>query len=377
MLLLFSDSKVVKKKLMKRTSNRKTTSEVSASKRRFLAGAAAATATIAVSEQLGARTHSGTLRILSWRDYTGKSVLANFTTSSGIAVSADFYDDSDEMFRTVGKADDRYDLVIASYDYVEEMIGNGLLGPLDHGKLPNIRNLYPVFRDARFDPGRRYSMPYLWGTQGICYRKSAMRAIPDSWGVLLDSDIHSGRIALPGPDTLGLALKYLGYSYNSVDPDQLEAAGALLIRQKSRVKAFVGTNGLELLANGDVDLTVGWNNEVAGLMEEDDDIGYRVPTEGGLLWQDCICIPRAAANPSGAHKLINFALEAEVGAAIAKNFWYATPNRAAVELLPETYRKDHTVFPGMKIIERCEPAVNLGEAGTRLRDKTWQKVRDA
>jgi spermidine/putrescine transport system substrate-binding protein len=362
---------------MNKSRNRSATPEVSTNRRRFLAGAAAATAAISVTQQAGAQADDGTLRLYSWRDYTGKSTLQDFTAESGISASADFYDSSDEMFRTISRGADRYDLLIASYDYVEEMIGNRLLLPLDHSKIPNIENLFPVFRDARFDPGLRYSMPYLWGTQGICYRKSAVNVVPDSWGILLDSNAHSGRIALPGRDTIGLALKYLGYSYNSVDPDQLAAAGALLIRQKPHVRSFFGSNAIELLANGDVDLTVGWNNEVLGLMEQDDDIGYRVPTEGGLLWQDCLCIPSTAANPAGAHKLINYALEADTGASIARNFWYATPNRAAVALLPDGYRTDPVVFPGMDIIKRCEPALNLGKAGTILRDQTWLKVSEA
>jgi spermidine/putrescine transport system substrate-binding protein len=362
---------------MKRSRNHSTAPEVSAARRRFLAGSVAATATVSFAKQLGAQTGNGSLRLYSWPDYTGSSTLADFTASSGISVSADFYESSDEMLRTISGADHRYDIIIASYDYIEEMIGKGLLLPLDHSKIPNIANLYPVFNDAVFDPGRRYSMPFLWGTQGICFRRSAVSAIPESWGILLDSDAYSGRIALPGPDTLGLALKYLGYSYNSVDPGELEAAGALLIRQKSHVKAFVGPDGIELLANGDVDLAVSWNTEALRLMEEDDDIDYRVPTEGGLLWQDCVCIPHSSSNPSGAHKLINYALEAEVGAAIAEYLWYATPNRAAVALLPEGYREDHTIFPGMEIIKRCEPALNLGEAGTRLRDQIWQRVSEA
>ena len=91
----------------------------------------------------------------------------------------------------------------------------------------------------------------------------------------------------------------------------------------------------------------------------------------------CLCIPRAASNPDGAHKLIDYALEAEMAAAIAEEFWYATPNRAAVALLPEDYREDHVIFPGMDIIERCEPALNLGAAGTRLRNQIWQKVSEA
>jgi len=359
---------------MKKPAGRRTATSVSAERRRFITGAVAATAAATVAAPSSAKTGDGSLRLYSWRDYTGKAILAEFIASTGISVSASFYDNSDEMFRNISGAEHQFDILIASYDYVEHLIANRLLQPLDHSKIPNITNLFPVFSDAKFDPGHRYSIPYLWGTQGICFRKSAMRATPVSLEMLLDSDVHSGRIALPGVDTVGLALKYLGYSYNSVDPDELEAAGALLIRQKPHVKSFEATNGIELLANGDVDLAVGWNTEVFGPMQGDDDIDYRVPIEGGLLWQDCLCIPNSAANPGDAHTLINYALKADVGAAIAENFWYATPNQAALALLPDAYRNDPTVFPGMKIIERCEPALSLGKAGTRLREQVWKKV---
>lgn len=350
---------------------------VSLGRRRFLTDAVAATAAMSVARQSGAQSGAGSLRLYSWRDYTGKSVLAEFMASTGISVSARFYDHSDEMFRNISSAEHQFDILIASYDYVEHLIANRLLLPLDHSKIPNIDNLFPAFRNAKFDPGHRHSVPYLWGTQGICFRKSAMRTTPDSWGILLDSDAHSGRIALPGIDTVGLALKYLGYSYNSVDPGELQAAGKLLIRQKPHVKSFDATNGIELLAKGEVDLAVGWNTEVFGPMQENNDIDYRVPNEGGMLWQDCLCIPHPASNPSGAHILINYALKAEVGAAIAENFWYATPNRAAVALLPDAYRNDPTIFPGMEIIKRCEPALSLGKAGTRLREQVWKKVTES
>ncbi len=364
-------------KLMKRKIEPDGTTEVSASRRRMLAGAVAATAAFSMSPRVGAQSGNGSLRLYSWPDYTGGSALDDFTASSGISASADIYSSGEEMLRNISSADNRFDLVIASYDYVERMIGDGLLLPIDHSKIPNAGNLLSVFRDARFDPGRRYSMPYLWGTQGICFRKSAVSAIPESWGALLDSDEHSGRIALPGRDTIGLALKYLGHWYNSVDPAQLKAAGELLIRQKPHVRSFFGDSALELLAKGDIDLTVGWSSEVVQLMAEDDDIGYRVPVEGGLLWQDCLCIPRSAANPDGAHKLINFALGAEAGATIAQDYWYSTPNRAALALLPEGYWDDPVIFPGMDIAVRCEAALNLGRKGTQLRDRTWQAVVDA
>ncbi len=147
---------------MKQPRNRGTTPEVSETRRRFLAGSVAATATVSFAKQLEAQTDNGSLRLYSWPDYTGSTTLADFSASNGISVSADFYDNSDEMLRTISGEDHRYDLIIASYDYIEEMIAKGLLLPLDHSQTPNIANLYPVFNDAIFDPGRRYSMPFLW-----------------------------------------------------------------------------------------------------------------------------------------------------------------------------------------------------------------------
>ena len=345
-------------------------------RRQFLARTTAA-ASVILFGQADAQAGDNSLRLYSWPDYLGSVALEDFSTLTGISVSADFYKDSDEVLSTIGNSDNQYDIVIASYDYIEEMIGADLLMPLDHSQIPNTANLFPVFSDASFDPGRQYSIPFVWGTQGICYRKSAVDSAPRSWDILLNSDAHSGRMALPGPDTLGLALKYLGYSYNSVNPTELEAAGELVIRQKPHVKPFSGAEGIELLANGEVDVTVGWSSEILGLMEDDDDIDYRVPDEGSLLWQDCLCIPNSSTNSSGAHTLINHTLDANVSAAIADYLWYATPNQAALELMPREYREDHVVFPGMDIIERCEAALNLGEEGTRLRDETWQKVLES
>lgn len=336
-----------------------------------------AATSVALSEEIGAQESDAPLRLYSWPDYIDDISLADFSTQSGISISVDTYDSGDEMLNTIASTENQYDIVIAAYDYIEEMIAENFLLPLDHREIPNSDNLFPVFADATFDPGRRFTMPFLWGTQGICYRKSAVTKTPDSWSILFESEAHSGRIAIPGPDTLGLALKYLGYSYNSVNADELEAAGEIIIQQKPHVRSLSPSDGIELLANGDVDVAVGWNSEIIELMKDDDDIDYRVPNEGSLLWQDCMCILRTTPNASKAHLLLNYALDAEVAATTAEKFWYATPNEAALKLLPAAYREDHVIFPGMEIIKRCESALNLGEAGTRLRDQVWKKVSEA
>jgi len=76
-----------------------------------------------------------------------------------------------------------------------------------------------------------------------------------------------------------------------------------------------------------------WNGDILQAMDEDDDIGFVVPKEGGLLWEDCLCIPKGGENIENAHVLINHLLGAEVGAEIADYIYYASPNKAAIALM--------------------------------------------
>ena len=134
---------------------------------------------------------------------------------------------------------------------------------------------------------------------------------------------------------IGMALKYLGYSMNTTRTGaQIDEAVELLIRAKSNIKTFAPDNGQDLLLSGEVDLTMEWNGDILQVMEEDDEISYVVPKEGGLLWQDCLSIPaNGAPNPENAHAFINFIHDAEVNAAIAEYIYYATANAAAKELM--------------------------------------------
>jgi spermidine/putrescine transport system substrate-binding protein len=213
--------------------------------------------------------------------------------------------------------------------------------------------------------------------QGIGYRKSAVSAPPDSWNVLFESAEYSGRIALLSEGVIGAALKYLGYSYNSTNPAEVKQAEEMLIRQKPHIKVFAEDNGQDLLLSGEVDLTMEWNGDILQVMEEDDDISYVVPKEGALVWQDCLCIPKGAPHPENAHKLIDFILDAEAGAAIADFIYYATPNKAARGFLDDAYNKNPAIFPNDATLARCEPAIYLGVENQRQRDETWTRIMAA
>jgi spermidine/putrescine transport system substrate-binding protein len=180
-----------------------------------------------------------------------------------------------------------------------------------------------------------------------------------------------------GTTMIQMAMKYLGYPLNETEPARIRQAEELLIRQKPNVKVFADDNGQDLLLSGEVDICMEWNGDILQVMEEDDDIGYVVPRQGGLLWQDCLCIPTGAPHAENAHAFINFILGADAGAAIADFIQYATPNAAARKLLSAEYNSNPAIFPPQETIEKCEVATYNGAEYTRAVDEAWTRIMAA
>ena len=347
------------------------------SRRSFLAGTGAVAAGLSLGPKFSWGAEEAKLNFYNWDTYIGETTLDDFKDATGIEVKMDLFADNDELFAKLKEGNPGYDVIVPTNDFVERMLTAEMLIPLDHGMIPNFKkNVSAAFQDAAFDPGRKYSMPYMWGTQGIGYRKSRVDGVPDSWKWLLDSDRYSGKIAIlnEGSSAIGMGLKYLGYSYNSTDAKEIKAAEELYIKQKKHIKVFADDNGQDLLLSGDVDVTMEWNGDILQVMEEDDDISYVVPKEGSVAWQDCLSIPTGAPHPENAHKFINYILDAEAGAAIADYIYYATPNDAARKLLPAEYNENPAIFPTEETLARCEPEIYTGEASLRLRDEAWTRI---
>lgn len=319
------------------------------------------------------------LNFYNWDTYIGENTLANFNDATGIEVKMDLYADNDELFAKLKGGNPGYDVIVPTNDTLERMIKAGMVLPLDHARIPNIVNIDKPFQDAQFDPGRKFSMPYMWGTLGIGYRKSAVNGTPDSWKVLFDSEEYAGAISLLGDQSnvLGAGLKYLGFSWNSTDPAELRKVEELLIRQKKNIKVFADDNGQDLLAAGEVKLCQEWNGDIKQLMTEDEDISYVLPKEGSLFWQDTLAIPKGAPHPENAHAFINFVLDPQAGKEIAETIMYATANKAAKDLASDGYRSNPVIFPPDDVLAKCEPGLYLGEEATKVRDEIWTRIQAA
>ncbi len=348
------------------------------SRRQFMQGAAAAVGvSITAIPEFAVAAGEKLVNFYNWDTYIGETTLADFTKATGIEVKMDLFADNDELFAKLRSGNPGYDVIVPSSNWVSRMSLAGMLEPLDHSLIPNIKHIVPRFmRNAGFDPGRKYSLPYMWGTIGIGYRKSKFSEPPASWKWVYDSGKYSGRLALmsEGDVLLGMALKYLGYSLNTLDDKQLAEAEALIIKQKPHIKAFAEDNGQDLLASGEVDLVMEWNGDIAQLMAEDGDIGYVVPEEGGLLWEDTLAIPKGAPHLANAHAFINFIHDPDVNAAIATTVQFATPNQAALAKMDKAYTENTAIFAPESILEKSEILNYLGEEAIAKRQEACTRI---
>jgi len=349
------------------------------SRRGFLAGAGLAAVGLTFGSKNAFSEEEKALTFYNWDTYIGPDTLSDFQDATGIAVKMDLFGDNDELFAKLRSGNAGYDVVVPSSDFIERMVSADMLMRLDLDKIPNFANIQKRFQDVDFDPGRKYSLPYMWGTIGIGYNKEEVEGTPDSWGILIDSDKYAGQIALMGDaqHVLQIALKYLGYSLHSTDPKQIKQAEELIIAHKKNIKVFADDNGQDLLASGEVALAQEWNGDVLQVMAEDENLNYITPKEGGLLWEDCVAIPKSAPHPENAHKFLNFINEPEINAAIAETIQFATPNEAALKLLPDSYTKNPVIFPSAEALKNYETAKYLGEAATKLYDEAWTRIKAA
>lgn len=351
------------------------------SRRSILKGLGAAAIGISLSGKKYSAWAAGEepkLNFYNWDTYIGETTLEDFKEASGIDVNMSLFATNDELFAKLRAGNQGYDVIVPGSEFVERMIQADLLEPLDHAKIPNIKNIAPEFMtDAPYDPGRKFSMPYTWLVIGIGYRKSKVKEIPDSWKWLFDSDAYKGRIAVmsDASELFRNCFKYLGQSLNSDSPELIKQAEVMLTKQKPNIKSFHEDNGQDLLLSGEVDLVMEYNGDIAQIMAEDEDISFVVPKEGAMKQSDTLAIPKGAPHPENALKFINFILDAKVGAEISKTIQYPSPNAAAVALMPASYKDNPVIFPPAEVMSKCEYPRYLGADFTRLLDEAMTRLR--
>lgn len=323
----------------------------------------------------GRSARGGELNVYIWSNYLPDGVIAEFENRFDAKLNVELYDSNEALLAKLQSGGASYDIIVPSDYMVTVLKGQDLLEELDRDRITNFSNLAPQFAGLPYDTMNQYSVPYMWGTTGIAYRKDKIEGPIDSWAVMWDGK-YKDRLAMLDDvrETIGAALKFMGKSLNSTDPDAIEAAARLLEEQKPLLKAYDSGGFDQLLLSGDAWIVQGYSGQIAKAMAENPNIGYVIPKEGCTFFVDNMCIPKGAVHKELALEFINFALEAKVAADIANGTGYSSPSLAARGLIRPDLLANEAAYPPRDALERCELIEEIGPA-INIYDRFWTEVK--
>ena len=322
-----------------------------------------------------AKEDSNTRYVLNWGDYIDEALLTQFEEETGIQVNYTTMATNEEMMVKLEEADCIYDVCFPSDYIIERLIQKDLLHELNKDNIPNLQYIDERFLDLDFDPENKYSVPYMWGTVGILYNTTMVQEPVTSWDILWD-ETYADQILMYDSirDTIGVALMKLGYSINTRNEADIQAAEEALIAQKPIVQAYLGDPIKDRLISGGAAMGIVYSGDAMWCMYENPDLAYAVPETGSNLWFDNIIIPKTSDNTEAAEAFINFLCDPEVAAQNAEYIGYSTPNAAALEILGEEYINDPTYNPPQELLDKCEIFHDLGDFITVYND-AWNRIK--
>jgi spermidine/putrescine-binding protein len=322
------------------------------------------------------------LNVFVWTEYFPQDMLDCFELVYGIALNRDEYSSNEEMYAKLSAGGTAYDLTQPTDYIVPLMIRQGLLQELDHAKLPNMKNFDEGWMNQEFDPGNKYSVPYLAGTDAIVVNTEAVENVPQSWADLWKPEYAGKMVFLDDSRAvIGLTLLTLGYDVNTTDPAQLEEAKAKLAELVPNIKLFDSDSPKTALIAGDVDLGMTWTFEALAAQQENPAIQYIYPTEGPILWQDNWVMLNGAAHADAAYAWLNYTMQGDVFWLTLIDYTYTNPNKAALEFAKANHPDVYSAYADSPITNPPAEAIanghgiqDVGEA-TPLYDSIWVEVK--
>ncbi|MEW5723968.1 MAG: spermidine/putrescine ABC transporter substrate-binding protein [Thermodesulfobacteriota bacterium] len=323
------------------------------------------------------------LNIFIWSEYMDEEKMpADFEAKYGIKVRLDIYENNEEMVAKLQAGGvSQYDIIVPSDYIMPVLINQNLIQPLNHSKIPNMKNIKEVFRNTTYDPGNKWSAPWQWGTVGLLYRKDKIKPEQaQSWALLFDAKQKPGPFWLIDSvrEMLGIVLLYQGYDFNSTKPEELKAAADLLIETKKRQDCLgfkPGVGGKNDVVAATANAAIVYNGDaVRAVIEAPDALDFVVPKEGSEIWYDSMCIPAKAPHPDAAHKWIDWILEPEVGAYLSNYNQFATPNEAAMPFITPEDLNNPGIYPTPEIMKVLHFTKDLGK-DNQLVDAAWTRAK--
>ncbi len=328
------------------------------------------------------KKEGGKLFVYNWEEYIHPDTIPNFEKEFGVKVTYDTYPGNEQLLAKLQAGGARYDVVFPTHNFVPIHVAQGLLAPLNHENIPDLKNVVPRFRNTSVDPGNKYTVPYLWGMTALAHNTKYTKDDPNmgSWALFFESGPkrYSGKLGFTDEreEVIATALAYLGYSVNSLNKNELMEAGKLLMKTKPHVKAFYpGADETKAMITEDVIVGHMWNGEVVKAHRKNPAVEWLLPKEGGTAWFDNMAIGKDAPHKFTAETFINYMLRPDVSARNSDEGGYATPNQVAIKkYVPVEIAQDPGIYPTDKELARLEFLAVLPDEILPIYDDIWTRL---
>ncbi len=323
---------------------------------------------------------NGEVIVYNWGEYMDPDVIGLFEEETGIKVIYDEFETNEIMYPKIEAGASEYDVICPSDYMIQKMIDNDLLAELNFDNIPNAKaNIGAQYWEQaqEFDSENKYSVPYCWGTVGILYNKTMVDKPVESWSILWDEEYKDNILMQDSVrDAFMVSLKLNGYSMNSTDTAELEAAKNSLIEQKPLVQAYVIDQVRDKMIGGEAAIGVIYSGEAIFTQRENPDLEYVIPKEGTNVWIDSWVITKNSKNKENAEKFIDFMCRPDIALQNFEYITYSTPNDAARELIEDEDIKNSTIaFPDLSQYSNLETFQYLGEDGDYMYNELWKVVK--
>ena len=318
------------------------------------------------------------LHVYTWSDYFDSEVLSMFEKKNGCRVAIDYFDSNESMYAKLKAGGGGYDVITPSSYMSAVMNKQDMLMELDHAALSNLDNMDKTYTRLTEDPDMRYSVPYTRTVTGVGYDATLVDEKDiGSWDIFRNA-AYARRMTMLNDmrETIGAALKYLGYSLNTTDEAQLADAGKVLKEWKKNLAKFDVDEAKIGLGAGEFLAVQAYNGDVALIMEENPDISFYIPKEGSSLASDDFVIAAGSPNADLAHAFINHMLDPEVAVINMESIRYFMPNPKAVEMLDEDLRNNPAFNVADEVMTKCEVIRDLGGENEKY-VRVWDMVKAA
>lgn len=317
------------------------------------------------------------LNIYNWADYMNPDVLRKFEQQHNCRIVLDTFDSNEAMYAKLNAGAQGYDLIFPTSYMVGIMKEQGMLQPLNHDLVPNMKNVDGKYLALTEDPQMEYSVPYMISITGIGYNKARLGELEPTWALFTKPEVAQRCTLLNDMrETVGAALKSLGYSLNSASDKELAEAQQVVIGWKKNIAKFEVEEALRGLASAEFLLVHAYNGDILQAMDENEDLAFVVPAEGTSIASDDMVIPANADQVELAHAFINFIHDPDNSAENMEYVWYLSPNTEGQKLVSQEFRDNPAIFIDPDVLAKSEVIRDLGADNDKY-TRVWDAVKAA